>query len=217
MDEQEQRKAALIEKIRQLSGPDASTEQHYEAITLSQAVLHETLGDRHPLMVSFNSIIENYNWSKADGSCKTLITLYEQGRLVNPRFQIAKELEGDVINVAEQQWKEAEHEGDLTHKQIRLSVSTFLCGAALEDALRRLCDKHGRPYDATNTSIAKLQAVLYSPSNGVEIITKSENVQVGGWGQTRNKADHGHFSEITSAEVQAMIVGTRGLIEKHLP
>jgi len=100
---------------------------------------------------------------------------------------------------------------------MRLAVAAFLCGAALEDALRRLCDKDGLEYDAANSSLSKLQAVLYSPSNGVTIVSKSENAQISAWAQTRNNADHGKFSLVTSPEVQSMMIGVRAFIEKHLP
>ncbi len=217
MDDFTRRQTALIEKIRRLIGPKANMDHHQEAVALAQTVLIETLGPRHPLMATLNSIVEKYDWSKAEGACRTLITLWEQGALVNPRLQIARELEEDVIDVADRQWKEAEKEQDIGRKQLRLAVAAFLCGAALEDALRRLCDKHGQPYEAGGTSLAKLQSALYSPSKGVEIISKSENAQISAWGQSRNSADHGNFSQVTSSEVQSMIIGVRAFIARHLP
>ena len=217
MTEQDKGRVALVARIRQLVHPGAQMQEHIEAVSIAQTLLHETLGDRHPLTRSLGSIMEKYNWGAADGACKTFLALYDQGRLVNPRLQIARELEEDVVNVAEQQWIGADAESDPTMRQLRLAVAAFLCGAALEDALRRLCDKHGASYAPAKTNIAKLQAALYSPSTSVEIISRSENAQIGAWGQTRNNADHGHFSKITTSEVQAMIVGVRGLIEKHLP
>jgi len=211
------RHAAMIGKMRSLIGENAHLGLIHEAVALAQTLLHDTLGDRHPLMTTLKSFVEKPDFSKGQGTCRTIITLYEQGALISPRLQIAKELEEDVIDVAERQWREADKEQDAAAKQLRLAVAAFLCGAALEDALRRLCDKHGQPYDAGNTSLAKLQAALYSPSNGVEIISKSENAQIAAWGQTRNNADHGKFSLVTGAEVHAMIDGGRSLIERHLP
>ncbi len=216
MDDFIKRHGAFIERIRQLLGRN-SGEDHHEAVALGQTILHETVGDRHPLMATFKSVVDKYDWGKAEGACKTLITLWKNGALVNPRFQIARELEEDVVDIAEKQWKDAEKEQDGRKKELRLAVAAFLCGAALEDALRRLCDKHGPTYEAGNTSLAKLQSALYSPSNGVEFISKSENAQIGAWGQTRNNADHGNFSLLTSSEIQSMIVGTRGFIERHRP
>jgi hypothetical protein len=217
MDEQRRKLAILIERVQRLIGDHAEMNQHYEAVALSQTILHETLGDRHPLMQTLNSVIEDYNGSKIDGACRALITLYEQGLLASPRLQVAKELEEDVLDVAERQIKAVERQEDPSQKQLRLAVAAFLCGASLEDTLRRLCEKHGVDYDTANTSISKLQSALYLPAKGIEFISKSENAQISAWGQTRNKADHGHFSELTLTEVQIMIMGVRAFIDKHLP
>ena len=72
-------------------------------------------------------------------------------------------------------------------------------------------------YDQQRTSIAKLQGALYQPSNQVELISLSENKQITVWGDTRNKADHGKFAEITQTEVTAMVIGVRAFVDKHLP
>lgn len=217
MNELAQRHASLIAKMRSLIGEDTHIGQTHEAVALAQTLLHDTLGERHPMMATLKAFVQKPDYSQGQGTCRTIITLYEQGALTNPRLQIAKELEEDVIDVADRQWREAEKEQDVATKQMRLAVAAFLSGAALEDALRRMCDKDGLPYDAANASLSKLQAALYSPSNGVEIISKSENSQISAWGQTRNNADHGKFSLVTSVEVQSMLVGIRAFIDKHLP
>ena len=83
-------------------------------------------------------------------------------------------------------------------------------------------------YDAQRTSISKLQAVLFQPSKQIEVISASENKQITAWGDTRNKADHGRFSEITHTEVVAMVMGVArsltgifrkpvGCVTAHLP
>ena len=95
----------------------------------------------------------------------------------------------------------AERNTDTTHKQLQLGIAAFLAGAALEDALRRLCDARGVGYDPQRTSISILQAALYQPSKQIEVISGSENKQITAWGETRNNADHGRFNEITHTEV----------------
>jgi hypothetical protein len=50
-----------------------------------------------------------------------------------------------------------------------------------------------------------------------EVISGSENKQITAWGDTRNKADHGRFSEIIHSEVASMVIGVRGFINKYLP
>jgi hypothetical protein len=44
----------------------------------------------------------------------------------------------------------------------------------------------------------------------------SENKQITAWGDTRNKADHGKFAEITQTEVITMIMGIRSFLDKNL-
>jgi hypothetical protein len=111
----------------------------------------------------------------------------------------------------------AETANDQTQKRIQLAVAAFLAGASLEDALRRLCDARGLVYDVQRTSIAKLQTTLFQPSKQIEVISGSENKQITVWGDTRNKADHGRFDEITHTEVLAMVLGVRAFVDKHLP
>jgi hypothetical protein len=145
------------------------------------------------------------------------VALYEQGGFKSPRLAIAHEIEGNLLDIAQAQAQAGEANKDAGQKQIQLAVAAFLAGAALEDALRRLCDAHGVAYDAARTTIAKLQAGLYQPSKNIEYISNSENKQITSWGDTRNKADHGKFSELTQTEVISIIMGTRAFVDKHLP
>ena len=156
-------------------------------------------------------------WPKCLAAAKAVVTLYEDGALHSPRLTIAREIEGDVLGLAEAQAKAAELAKDTAHKQVHLAIGAFLAGAAIEDALRRLCDAHGAAYDPQKATISKFQAALYQPSNKIEFISQSENKQITAWADTRNKADHAKFDEITQTELVTMIIGVRGFIEKHLP
>ena len=138
------------------------------------------------------------------------IYLYEQ-------LAIAHEIEGDILDIAQGQVEASETPRDSNHKQLHLGIAAFLAGAALEDALRRLCDANGRSYNPKKTSITILRGKLYQPSNQIEVISQSETKQITAWGDTRNNADHGRFSEITHSEVLSMVIGVRGFIDKHLP
>ena len=99
----------------------------------------------------------------------------------------------------------------------KLGSPHFLQVLALEDALRRLCDANSINYNPQRTSISGLQTALYQPANQIEVVSGSENKQITAWGDARNKADHGRFSEITHSEVLSMLIGVRGFIDKHLP
>ena len=126
-------------------------------------------------------------------------------------------IEGDIIDIAQGQAQAAETAKDANQKQLQLAIAVFLVGASLEDALRRLCDAHGIAYEGGRTTISKLQTALYQPAKQVEIISVSETKQITTWGDTRNKADHGRFAEITQTEVVTMLMGVRAFLDKHLP
>ncbi len=168
-------------------------------------------------MAAIGQAVTNGTWVRIAGVCRTLVTLYDQGALKSPRLTIAREIEGDILDIAQAQAQAAELAKDLSQKQVQLAIAAFLAGAAVEDSLRRLCDTHSITYDTQKSSIAKLQGALYQPSKQIEIISQSENKHLTAWGDTRNKADHGKFSEITQTEVVAMILGSRAFIDKHLP
>ena len=206
-----------IDKIKQLTDDEQGSAQFLEAGALALTVLHDTVGGSHPLCPVLQSALKGKDWDGSLATSRTIITLFEQGGLSSPRLAIAHEIEGSLLDIAEAQARAAETNKDISQKQVQLAVAAFLAGAALEDALRRLCDIHNVEYDPARTSIAKLQGGLYQPSKSIEHISKSENKQITSWSDTRNKADHGKFSEITHTEVVVMIMGTRAFLDKHLP
>lgn len=208
---------ARIDRIRHLARDDAGSPELYEAASLAQSVVHDTVGGSHPIMSAIEKAVASSDWTKVFGVCRSLVALYDQGALKSPRLTIAREIEGDILDIAQAQAQAAELSKDSAQRQVQLGIAAFLAGAAVEDALRRLCHAHGAAYDVQKSSISKLQAALYQPSKQVEIISQSENKQITAWADTRNKADHGKFGEITHTEVLSMIMGVRTFIEKHLP
>ena len=206
-----------IDRIRKSAHNKAAMEDWYEAAGIAQSVLHDVAGGTHPLTRALEEAVKSASWQKLLGAIKSVIALYDDGALPSPRLRIAGEIEGDLLEIAEAQSRLSESANDSTQKQVAIATAAFLAGAALEDALRRLCGANGVQYDAQRSSVAKLQAALYQPSNQVEFISQSENKQITVWGDTRNKADHGKFGEITQTEVVTMIIGVRAFVNKHLP
>jgi len=204
-----------IDLIRGLLSGKLTDTRSFEAASLAQSVVFDTVGGSHPIMVTLKEALKT-DYYRADAAAKAVVALYDEGALKSPRLTIARELEGSILDIAQAQAEAAETTRDATHKHVHLGIAAFLAGAALEDALRRLCDARGIAYDTQRTSISKLQAVLYQPSNQIEVISQSENKQITAWGDTRNKADHGRFHEITQAEVVSMIGGVRAFGERHL-
>ena len=205
-----------IDRIRQLESEMDPT-KWFEAATLAQTVLHDTVGDAHPTMETTRNALTESDVVRTRAAARAVVALYDQGALTSPRLAIAHEIEGDLLDIAQGQVEAAEKDGDRDQKQLQLAIAAFVAGAALEDALRRLCLASGASFDAQRTSISKLQLALYQPSKQIEILSSSENKQITAWGDTRNKADHGKFGEITQAEVLAMVIGVRGFLDRHLP
>jgi hypothetical protein len=209
-----------IERIRRLAGNDQGAVDlvnFNEAASLAQTVIYDTVGGSHPLMADIKRAIDSQDWMRIVGVCRSTLLLYDQGALRSPRLTIAREIEADFLEIAQAQTEIAEKSKNDTQKQLHLGIAAFLAGATLEDALRRLCDENTLPYDPQRSSISKYQLCLYQPSKQIELISQSENKQITVWGDTRNKADHGKFDEITQTEVVTMIMGIRSFIDKHLP
>ena len=206
----------LIEEIRDLN-KSVSKFTAPTVVALSQTVLHDTVGANHPLMKVLDYGLKSKHWPDAFAASRSVVEVYDQGGLSSPRLAIAHEIEGDILDIAQKQVEASERNTDATHKQLQIGIAAFLAGAALEDALRRLCDANGISYNPQRTSISTLREALYQPSKQIEVISQSENKQITAWGDTRNKADHGRFSEIAHSEVLSMVIGVRGFIDKHLP
>lgn len=206
-----------IETIKRLADKEQGMSEFFEAGALALTTLHDIVGGSHPLASILSAALKAQDWAVAGSASRAVITLYEQGGLQSPRLAIAHEIEGNILDIAQAQVQAAERNDDAAQRQLQLAIAAFLAGASLEDALRRLCDSSGIPYDVERTTISKLQASLYQPAKQIEVISSSENKQITSWGDTRNKADHGKFRDITFAEVLSIVVGVRAFIDNHLP
>lgn len=153
-----------IDRIRHLTGQGQGSTEFYEAASLAQSVVHDTVGGSHPIMVALETALKAADSMRARAASRGVVALYEEGALKSPRLAIAREIEGDILDIAQGQAEAAENATDPAHRQVHLGIAAFLAGASLEDALRRLCDARGLTYDAQRTSLSKLQAALYQPS-----------------------------------------------------
>lgn len=192
-------------------------EDYAEAVGLAISLVHDTAGGTHPIVRQLQEANQARDWMMQRGAVSATLKLHEHGVLVSPALRIAHEIEGDVLNIAQGHLSLAEQASDATSRTIHLAITAALAGATLEDALRRIADGGGVSYDATNTSLSKLQTALYQPSKGIQFIDAGENKNITAWGETRNNADHGHFAKLTITDVSALLFGTRSFIDKHLP
>jgi hypothetical protein len=206
-----------IAEIARLAATGRGTPEWFEAAHLALAVLHDTVGGGHPLLSEIKDALSKSDWARSAAGARAVVNLHRSGGLTSPRLAIAHELEGDLLEIAQEQVQRAETASEAGVKTVHLGIAAFLAGAALEDGLRRLCDTNSLTYDTQRTSLGKLQVALYQPTAGINVITMSENKQVTSWGDTRNKADHGKLSDLSHSEVLAMVIGVRGFLDKHMP
>ena len=96
----------------------------------------------------------------AIAACRSVIALHEEGGLSSPRLEIAHEIEGDILDIAQKQVEASEKNTDATHKQLQIGIAAFLAGAALEDALRRLCDAQRYQLPTANIYIESTNRTL---------------------------------------------------------
>lgn len=205
-----------VEKVRQLAARSSGVEWA-EAGGLALTALYDSVGGSHPLAAVLENSLKQKDFSGARAASRAVVALFDEGGLKSPRLAIAHEIDGSLLDIAQAQTQAAENNTDKNQKQLQLAIAAFLVGAVLEDALRRLCDSKSIAYDVKRTTISKLQSALFQPSKQIEVISSSENKQITTWGDTRNKADHGKFGEVSYAEVLAMLIGVRAFIDKHLP
>ena len=205
-----------IDRIRRLIDGQTSADAYYEAVSIAQSVVHDTVGGSHPVMRALAQTLPDRDLAKAVGASRAVVSMFEEDALKSPRLAIAGEIETDILVTARSQTIAAENNSNQESKTIQIAIAAFLAGSVLEDALRRLCDANQISYDINNTSISKLQSALYQPSSHIEIIGRSDNKQITAWGDTRNKADHGKFKELTLTEVVTMIMGVQSFIDRHL-
>ena len=119
------------------------------------------------MLAELNDAFKANNYYRVQAASKSIVTLYHEGALTSPRLAIAHEIEGGLLDIAQEQVQEAERSTDPLGKRLNLAIAAFIAGAALEDALRRLCEANNIVYDTQHTSISKLQTALFQPSKGI--------------------------------------------------
>ncbi len=128
---------------------------------------------------------------------------FAEGLLAGVRELVAAEVFDDLLQMSEYLLDEGFH-----------LPAGAVCGAVLEDSLRKLCRKHDIEWEG-DSSISKLNTALYRAS----IFHKAEQGQIDAWGKLRNRIDHGDFQDpgdIDASDVRRMIEGTRDFIVRHL-
>jgi hypothetical protein len=127
---------------------------------------------------------------------------------------IPPESKGDLLTIAQvHAAARAEH----ARKQTQLAIAAFLASAALENGLRRLADVAGCAYDQQRATLSQLQAALYQPGKGIEIVSGADNDRITSWREMRNAVARGKFNELTHTSVLVTILGVSRFLDQHLP
>ena len=145
------------------------------------------------------------------GTLQGLRNTYENGFLDSIEERIVADISADYLTQVEGLLDEG-HPGQYDHVP-----AAVLCGAVLEDALRRLCDRqtpqvpinkpNGRP-KALNALIQDLQKA--------NAFNKLKAQQLRGLAQVRNSAAHGKFDEFSRDDVELMVNGVKNFLADHL-
>ena len=95
--------------------------------------------------------------------------------------------------------------------------AAVLCGAVLEDALRRLCQNQTPPIDIVKVNgDKKTLEPLIQDLQRANVFNKLVGDQLRAWAKIRNYAAHGEFSEFGRGDVDLMLPGVRQFLAAHL-
>ena len=95
--------------------------------------------------------------------------------------------------------------------------AAVLCGAVLEDSLRRLCQRQTPPISITkpNGQPKRLNALI-DDLQKANVFNKLKAGQLRPWAQIRNSAAHGKFDEFTREDVESMLDGVKNFLAAYL-
>lgn len=85
----------------------------------------------------------------------------------------------------------------------------MLCGAVLENTLKRLCDAKAIPRN--RGGIHEMNVKLHAA--GVYNAFARDSITA--WRRPRNDADHGDFDQVQATDVRSMIDGVRKFVGEH--
>ena len=177
--------------------------EHSSWSTSCRQVLERLCGNSSHYLTSFNVHTKGacvHNVNTAIGVLEAVVDDIDNGQLGDLPRLVRAEVFADFLEQAEFLLREGFH-----------VPAAVLAGGVLEDALRKLCAKHGiavpdKPkLDAMNADLAK--AGEYE---------KLGQKQVTAWADLRNKAAHGQPDKFTDEDVRLMLAGVRDFVAKRM-
>ena len=224
---------ALLAGVQDESVPFTLDSRGTGALAAACSAAHALIGDLAPgdktFRAQFDALLKDNQKGLAKPSvCRGLLQAAKghfEGGFDKLRSAAAADTFTDLLDMAQY----------LYDGGYRLAA-TALCGAVLEDALKRIHEDRIGPWGgAGDPSIQKYNEALYALYRG-DTFPEYDNTQqknVVGWGGLRNDADHGLRSNsealpfldkdgnplpaIDPAKVEAMITGVRSFIARFRP
>jgi hypothetical protein len=184
--------------------PTLDTEAFHQWRTQALALLAGTLGREHVYYKAFEDRVESsahiHNVKAGIGILRGLLQDVNNGYLVDVANLVSAEVFTDFLDMAQ-------HLLERGYKDPAAS----LCGAVLEDGLRRIAGNSGLTVrnreDLSSLNAKCAQKELYSR-------LMQKKIQV--WADIRNYADHGHFSDYTPEDVKGMVEGVGSFLANAL-
>lgn len=116
---------ARAAEIQRLAEENQGSVEWFEAASLALSLLHDTVGGAHPLAGTIGHALEKSDYLHAAAGSRAVAKLYGTGGLGSARLAIAHELEGDILEIAQQQVRRAETEVNSELKLVHLGISAF--------------------------------------------------------------------------------------------
>ena len=160
--------------------------------------------------------IEKLN--KGSGSVEIIVGIltglkedYENGFLDDLEEMIIANTSADYMGQAEGLLDEGKS-GQYDHVP-----AAVLCGAVLEDSLRRLCQRQTPSISITkpNGQFKRLNALI-DDLQKANVFNRLKAGQLRSWAQIRNSAAHGKFDEFTRQDVESMLDGVKNFLADYL-
>ena len=169
----------------------------------SLSLLGDLLGAEHVYVTDFEREVDRgyTNSVKAGmGILKAVCEDLEDGSLTDVRTLVSAEVFTDLLAMA----------GHLLERGYK-DPAASLCGAVLEEGLRRIATNRGVKVRERD-DLSALNQKLATKGVYTRLVQKRLTV----WTDVRNAADHGKFSEYSKADVAEMHTGVSSFLALHL-
>ncbi len=169
----------------------------------AEATLIDIFGEKHAYTRAFTGIGNSTATTSVVqqvGVLQGVADAIAGGELLAFASDVVSDVFADMLEMAEHMF---------TTPGYHPAAAAMLCGAVLENTLKRLCDAKGIPRnrDGIDTLNTKLHAA------GVYNAFTRDSVTA--WRRPRNDADHGDFDQVHANDVRSMLDGVRKFVAEH--